>query len=189
MNGSKTRIAFLILLIAGVATASTADMRTFTRRGQVLLATGRRPQLVVIYDGTTSTPVLNELGENACCRIGDLVEVEGHEDLSENANAHKRFADVIRVTGNRPLPEAPEVSGLQIVHGEIRYRPICVKGVIMAVERDEIDPTWIWFLLGTPTAKIRVATPIHQTKRSKSWEHFARMIGEDFFEFAQLPRT
>ena len=150
MNGSKTRIAFLILLIAGVATASTADMRTFTRRGQVLLATGRRPQLVVIYDGTTSTPVLNELGENACCRIGDLVEVEGHEDLSENANAHKRFADVIRVTGNRPLPEAPEVSGLQIVHGEIRYRPICVKGVIMAVERDEIDPTWICFLLGTP---------------------------------------
>ena len=31
--------------------------------------------------------------------------------------------------------------------------------------------------------------PSHQTKRSKSCEHFARIIGELFFEFAQLPRT
>ena len=36
---------------------------------------------------------------------------------------------------------------------------------------------------------LRHFLPIHQTKRSKSCEHFARMIGELFFEFAQLPRT
>jgi hypothetical protein len=31
--------------------------------------------------------------------------------------------------------------------------------------------------------------PSHHTKRSMSCEHLARIMGEDFFEFAQLPRT
>jgi hypothetical protein len=31
--------------------------------------------------------------------------------------------------------------------------------------------------------------PSHQTKRSMSWEHFARMMGEDFIELPQFPRT
>ena len=31
--------------------------------------------------------------------------------------------------------------------------------------------------------------PSHHTNRSKSCEHFARIIGELFFEFAQFPRT
>ena len=63
--------------------------------------------------------------------------------------------------------------------GQSTHRDAAPRGIISRLE-SLIDPKLV---------TLRHFRPIHHTKRSKSCEHFARMIGDDFFEFAQLPRT
>jgi signal transduction histidine kinase len=113
------------------ARAAEEKPRLVALKGVVLFVGSKRDDFKV-YDGERSIGV--SVREKASCpKVGDLVEIEGHTDaLNVQAYIYPHvFGEKIRVTGQSPLPAAPEASMGALVEFKHYDQWMTTEGIVL----------------------------------------------------------
>ena len=96
---------------------------------------------------------------------GRSVRIRGHVDRTINSirtefpMPNAAYVDEVIDLGPMAPLHFGRISGGRLVSGDFKNIAVSVEGVVSHVRKDELNPSWNWFVLRTPTGKVHVATP------------------------------
>lgn len=98
-------------------------------------------------------------------RAGDRVSAAGYTKISTNSLIPTAYCERISVLSHGRPPEPADVSPEDFHSGRLDHAYVRVRGVVRDVFVDEIDPSWVFLVVGSGRGSVSAALNIERTGR------------------------
>ena len=99
-------------------------------------------------------------------RAGDRITASGFTKISTNSLIPTAYCEKISVLSHGTPPKPIDVTADDFHSGRFDHAYIRIRGVVRDVFLDEIDPSWIYIVIGSGRGSVSTALNISQTDRS-----------------------
>ena len=99
-------------------------------------------------------------------RAGDRITASGFTKISTNSLIPTAYCEKISVLSHGTPPKPIDVTADDFHSGRFDHAYIRIRGVVRVVFLDEIDPSWIYIVIGSGRGSVSTALNISQTDRS-----------------------